>query len=398
MKRILYATTALATVGLVAGAATGANAANEKIKLGLSGYHQQFVTAVEQDYNVVGAPGRAQRTNVVDQKHNSEVCFIGESTLDSGITVGVNVQLEANTSSDQIDESYMYVSHPQAGQLLMGDENNAGYLLHVTAPDGGISLDSGDLLNLEAFVIPVANVFDTAIGTTNLRFFDNDSGKVSYTTPRYAGFQAGISYIPEFENGGDDNSSLRAPGTGNLGRNAGIHNGWGGGLNYKNDFNGVGVQASVGAMYGDPAASGNANGGGVNLNGASTDPIVAYNTGAQVSYAGFTVGGAYSRGQGNTNTQVAGGLGQVNSWSYTVGAAYATGPYTVGVDYMYGTNNTSPNLSGRGHLTQFIVSGGYTLGPGIRLVGGVFTYDGENEGNTTENDGYGALSGFKLSF
>ena len=49
------------------------------------------------------------------------------------------------------------------------------------------------------------------------------------------------------------------------------------------------------------------------------------------------------------------------------------------------------------HVTA-ILSGTYTLGPGIRLVGGVFWYDGESEGNVLENDGYGVATGFKLGF
>src|SRR3546814_15132709 len=40
---------------------------------------------------------------------DSEIHFVGSTTLDNGIEFGVNVQLEANTNSgDQIDESYLY--------------------------------------------------------------------------------------------------------------------------------------------------------------------------------------------------------------------------------------------------------------------------------------------------
>ena len=103
------------------------------------------------------------------------------------------------------------------GQVIVGDENNAGFLLHVTAPDGGISLDSGDLCNIRAFEVGGSGVspggggqfFDSPLCTTNLRLLDNDSGKFTYITPRFAGFQAGVSYIPEFETGGDNNSALR---------------------------------------------------------------------------------------------------------------------------------------------------------------------------------------------
>ncbi|MGF1641669.1 MAG: porin, partial [Rhodospirillales bacterium] len=103
MKHFLYGTTALATAGLIAGVAGNAAAA-ERIKVGIAGYHQQFMVYTDQDYENNAVSGARQSTNDFDQKHNSEICFIGETTLDNGITFGINVQLEANTSGDQIDE------------------------------------------------------------------------------------------------------------------------------------------------------------------------------------------------------------------------------------------------------------------------------------------------------
>ena len=118
MKKILLATTALATAALVAGAAGDANAqeytskAAERIKVGLGGYFQQWGVGASQNIKdgpgdiipIAGSHGNTIKNNVVDQKHNSEICFIGQTTLDNGLTVGLNVQLEANSEADQIDE------------------------------------------------------------------------------------------------------------------------------------------------------------------------------------------------------------------------------------------------------------------------------------------------------
>lgn len=386
MKKLLYGTTALATMGMVAGMAADASA-NEKIKLGLSGYHQQWVVFSNQDIDGL----EPNNYNSVDQKHNSEVCFFGETTLDNGLTFGVNVQLEANTDTgDQIDESYMYVSSPTLGRLILGDENNAGYLTHVTAPDGGVSLDSGDLLNISAFVNPVVGTFDTAIGTTYLRFFDNDSGKITYLTPRFGGFQIGASYIPNLEAGGDDNSALRT-----CGRCNGFHNGWAGGANYTADFDGFGLALSAGAMTADAGSSG--------PGGADTDNLFAWSLGGRASLAGFSAGFGFAKGEQGRGGVGGGGGGtiQVNSTGWTVGAAYEVGPYKVGVDYYRGVGNPNTvgaDTSGDQRLDQAVVSGTYALGPGIRLVGGLFWYDGESEGNVVENDGVGFATGFKLGF
>jgi hypothetical protein len=377
MKNFLYGTTALATAGLIAGVAGNAAAA-DRINIGVHGYHQQFIAAVDQDYSnrTPGRTGAQDSTNLVDQKHNSEICFVGETTLDNGITFGVNVQLEGNTSGDQIDESYLYVKGDSLGMFILGDENNAGYLLHVGAPDGGISIDSGDLTSDSMWVSPVTGLFNTAINTTNLRFQDNDSGKITYISPRFAGVQLGASFIPNFEPGGDNNSSLKVNG-------ANINNGFAGGVNYTEDFNGFGVKLSLGALYGNNAAD--------SVTG-NDDDLFAWNLGSQFSYAGFSFGGAYVKGDGGLGT-----INRANSSSWTVGAAYEVGPYTVGINYMKGQSNPTAT-GGKQHLDQGIISGSYQLGPGIRWVGGVFAFDGESENNNLENDGWGVTTGLKLGF
>jgi hypothetical protein len=456
MRKLLYATTALTAAALIAGAAgeaaaqtstaptlpqTGASPSPyreqlpaqspavmpatpaekpfvsksaERIKLGLSGYYQQFAVITDQSYKTrptAATNDTHRKTQFVDNKHNAEICVIGQTTLDNGLTVGVNVQIEAFTESDTVDESYLFLQSPTMGQLLIGDENNAGYLLHVTAPDGGISLDSGDLCNLRAFETGTgtqqagtfgglgANLFDSPTCTTNLRINDNDSGKFTYITPRFAGFQAGISYIPNLESGGDNNSALTAVGTGDNGRNSGLKNGVAGGLNFTETFGDFGVQASGGAMWAE-SFSGGANGSNANL--------VAYNAGAQFSVAGFSVGGGWlwvPQGQrGNLTAAQAAAVGgtagspiRSNGMSWTAGAAYEFGPYKVGIDYMYGDNNKTTS-GGKDRLEQGIVSGTYTMGPGIRLVGGVMYYDWQEENRMSSNNGIGGLAGLKLAF
>jgi outer membrane protein OmpU len=455
MRKLLYATTALTAAALIAGAAgeaaaqtstaptlpqTGAqpspyreqlpapppttvpatptdkpfvSKSAERIKLGLGGYFQQFAVITDQSYRVRANPAANdthRSTQMVDNKHNAEVCVIGQTTLDNGLTVGVNIQIEAFTESDTVDESYLFLQSPTLGQLIIGDENNAGYLLHVTAPDGGISLDSGDLCNLRAFETGTgtqqagygglgANLFDSPTCTTNLRINDNDSGKFTYITPRFAGFQAGVSYIPTLESGGDNNSALTAVGTGDNGRNSGLSNGVAGGINFTETFDGFGVQASGGAMWAE-SFSGGANGSNANL--------LAYNAGAQFSFAGVSVGGGWlwvPQGQRQTiSAAQSAGTGQPvgspirsNGMSWTAGAAYEFGPYKVGLDYMYGENNKTTG-GGKDRLEQGIVSGTYTMGPGIRLVGGVFYYDWEEENKLSKNNGIGGLTGLKLAF
>jgi hypothetical protein len=447
MKKILLATTALATAAIVAGAAGDAWAQTtapaqapapapapapehvsksaERIKVGISGYHQQWGVGVSQNIKdgpndiapIAGSRTNTIKTNPIDQKHNSEICFVGQTTLDNGLTVGINVQVEANTESDQIDESYLFLQGPSFGQLIVGDENNAGYLLHVTAPDGGISLDSGDLCNIDAWVNTGVNYFDTPVCTTNLRLSDNDSGKFTYITPRFAGLQAGVSFIPQTEPGGDDNNGAyfvrNAVGSGTQvsATRSRYSNGWAGGVNYTQQFGTVGVQSSLGAMY-FPRSKQQP----IGKNGSD---LFAWNAGLQLGFGGFSVGGAYmdSPNKNTVRSNVTGLNGvagqnvtySLGGWSYTVGAAYEFGPYKVGLDYMYGQGDgivaaTGPMATQTGFdevLRQAVLSGTWTMGPGIRLVGGVFAYDLQTDtpGVTGyNNEGIGAATGLKLSF
>ena len=64
---------------------------------------------------------------------------------------------------------------------------------------------------------------------------------------------------------------------------------------------------------------------------------------------------------------------------------------------MTGTNNKTGG-GGQDRLDQGVLSGTYTLGPGIRLVGGFMYYDWQEENRNSQNNGVGALTGLKLAF
>ncbi|MCS5605977.1 MAG: porin, partial [Alphaproteobacteria bacterium] len=109
MKKLLYGTTALVAAGMLAG---GAQAA-DKIKVGVGGYFFGYLVGVDQDDAAAsGANGAAPGNNTRghDITREGEIIFTGKTTLDNGISFGVQVQLEAETCGDQIDESFMWMS------------------------------------------------------------------------------------------------------------------------------------------------------------------------------------------------------------------------------------------------------------------------------------------------
>jgi hypothetical protein len=397
MKKALYATTALATAGVVMTAAAPTRADDEgRLQVEVHGYHQQWAAFMDGHELEDGAGEKPFDTNFIDQKHNSEICFEGKYKLDNQITVGVNVQLEANTSGDQIDESYLFLETEEFGRLIVGDENNAAYLLQVTAPHGGIAHNQANLTaapNQGLVILPGDfDSSDTTIDGTLLRFDDNDSGKFSYISPRFGGFQIGASFIPNFESGGDNNNSIsridNAPGPGNNG----AKNGYAIGANFKEKFGDFGLQASLGYLYGDiPPSSG----------GGGSSNLQAVSGGLQVSIAGFDIGGSYTWANGD---KVTGGEESYDGYGYDIGVTYAIGAYKIGLVYLTGETEGQRANSSHQYADYLILSGTYALGPGVNLIGGVYGFDldgedGENAAGVVESsDGIGAAVGVTLSF
>ncbi len=98
----------------------------------------------------------------IDSKQDSEIHFLPSITLDNGLKIGANVQLEGFQGGDQIDESFLFIDG-SFGRVLLGSENSAGYLMHYGAPDVTfLNVNSG---SLTAFVPFSGSVVGQRIGT-----------------------------------------------------------------------------------------------------------------------------------------------------------------------------------------------------------------------------------------
>ncbi len=189
MKKLLYCTTALVAAGaLASGSAVGA----AKIKMGVGGYMQAFFVGLDQD-DSAGEPGRFLRDHLVARE--GEIIFNGTTTFDNGLKVGAQVQLEAETCGDQIDEGFIFFSGSW-GRINIGSENSAAYLMHYSAPAPSRrahGLQSSNFLHAGPGAgHAVGNYVHTAPASLS-----SDSEKITYFTPRLSGFQFGVSYSPE---------------------------------------------------------------------------------------------------------------------------------------------------------------------------------------------------------
>ncbi|MCP4393172.1 MAG: porin, partial [Alphaproteobacteria bacterium] len=94
MKKILLGTTALVAAGVISSAAH----ASEPIKLEVGGYMDWWVAVADQENSYEDAVG--DQYNNVDVFGNGEIHFKGSTTLDNGVKLGVQVELEGGNRSE----------------------------------------------------------------------------------------------------------------------------------------------------------------------------------------------------------------------------------------------------------------------------------------------------------
>ena len=238
MKKAILGTTALVAVSALA---VGNASAADKIKLGVGGYMQSTYYFAGYDDDKGPTAGNSQLDRTSDRvTQEGEVFFTGLTTLDNGLKFGVNIQLEAYESTDQIDETYIFLQG-SFGRVLLGSEDGAAYLMHYDAPSP-----------VPMYAADSPNIYP--IGTTNSTrgILFSDSDKITYFTPRFAGFQLGASYVPD-GNSQTGQQSAYSP----TAVESGIDQGFSLGANYVNKFGGVDVAISAGYNASDVGDSQN---------------------------------------------------------------------------------------------------------------------------------------------
>ncbi|WP_245835153.1 porin [Thalassospira mesophila] len=346
MKKILIATSALVAV-----AVAGQAQASEKIKLSVGGYMEQWAGIASQDDSA---------SNINAFQSDTEVYFTGSTTLDNGIEVGAVIQLEGETSGDQIDEQYLYING-SFGQARMGEGDGAAAAMGITAPAvGPVGVNDGDLSNWVQIDAMPDTVWDAG-----------DDPKVTYYTPIMGGFRAGVSYT--------DSSDAKNDGPGNdTGQNT-----TGGmpvvslGVEYNGDFDGFSLGLS---------AVGEHQGGGE-----------WFSVGTNLGFGNFTVGGSYgvkAKDYG-VNDNVADKADDTTG--FDIGVAYKMDAASVSLSYANG--DIVNDAAGNGSDIDTVDLGlAYALGAGVDWKTSIFWFNADGKGNISDNDGYGAVTGIKLSF
>lgn len=424
MKKILYTSTALVAAGLFV---TGTASASDKINLELGGFSKWWVVGAWNSSGYLNA-AHASYDNV-DLKGDNEVWFGGNTTLDNGMKVGVDIHLEAgghtDMTTDTIDKAYVYVEGG-FGKFIVGTQNNGTALLHVQAPDAAGNWNQGGMMTGNYSIVKPGTVNEMGGGNTTAIQTANNSEAITYVAPTFYGLTVGGSFLPhpgvEDNRGNINLNSVATNGSGTV--VGGFQQVYGVGALYANTFGGVGVKVSAGAIQGRLDTYN------IPVNASWFEQ--AYGT--QLSYAGFTLGGSYRHQQaaygsgtvadlaslGAVTTQGNGSLG--NGRAYDVGLQYATGPYAVSFDYYNShvahtdtTNLTTALAAGlatndgaanNGHdmVDMYQLSGKYNMGPGVDILAstGYAVYNSAlgstAGGDTNHNSGWVVMSGLDLTF
>jgi outer membrane protein OmpU len=351
MKKSLLATTALAALGAVA----VASPASAQFEVGVSGYMEQWI-GYSDNANNANAD-----SDVFDQVSDVEFNVNFKQTLDNGLTIGGQIQVEgqqqAETAGSDIDEQYIYIDG-EFGRLLFGSENGAGNLMHYALKSNGIGLDAGDVS------VWVAGAQSTLRDTNTTSRIDNDEGKITYFTPRINGFQVGASFVPD-----SDDVNQRVPTTAGGEVDGNRDSGWSVGGNYNTAIADMSIKASISYMDAGGGVAGNES---------------ALSTGIHLGFGGFTAAFAYGEHESDA--------GPNDRNVFGVSLAYNAGPAGVSVGYVRGEDSDDDRQQ-----DAFELGASYAVGPGVAAKASLYYLDGVNDGESVA-DGVGVAAGLSLSF
>ncbi len=415
MKKQLLSTSALVAAGVMASAGTASAQtapASSPIQITVGGYMYNFFSYTDQQDRTNSTTGTSTATakpTGFNVNTDNEIWFQGKTTLANGISVALRVELEANTESDQIDESFAIVEGA-FGRLEIGSTDNSAYKMSIHAPDSQIGIAVAGVQSYTSNVVsnPTGRSgLDTPLATTLPRMGDNDSEKISYYTPRFEGFQLGVSYVPEM--------TQDRHGIGGVSfRSNTYNNGVSVGLNFTRAFGPIDIAAAGGYVHWNKPAMGTGTPGGATL----SDPH-AYTLGAQIGYAGFRLGGSYLKqkdfdlvtaGQTGAGAAMTGGgfTAVTDSFldgrSWDLGLTYTFGPAVVGITYMDGRAKGSSAVGGDSNdnvAKAGNIGGRYQLGPGVQVEASVFHVQVSGEAKSAgfgDNKATGVTTGLILNF
>jgi hypothetical protein len=375
MKKVLLTSTALA------GGMLFASVAQAQITVSLGGYTEFFAGFYDDDQ-----PNRTEREFELE----TEIVVRADGKADNGLLYGAKIELQNSTpnsgSGVGTDEASVYLGGTW-GRLELGDFDGAADTLKIYAPLVGVEQIDGDAYDF----------LDSRNPTTGLRAGQEpafgihipnsgDATKIMYLTPRFAGFQAGVSYTPQSDSEAQNVVQFESSG--------GYKDWVEGGINYTGNFSGFSV--SLGATISSASAN---DAGGI----SQLKDFTAWNAGAQIGFGGFALGGGYVDASDFNVPNGPTGSG-ANQSVWHAGVSYTAGPIAIAASYMdaEGFKGGTPTTYASDYKS-YGLGATYTLAPGFIVESDLMWVDEDlkttpNALTTSSNQGWVFVLGTRLDF
>jgi len=413
MKKILLGTTTL--IGAAALFSGAALADTPKVTVGGYINFEAGYVSDDMDGTATGSQdGIHERHDAF--RNDTQVDFKIDGKSDAGLGYGGEVDLLADTSTDvqgrgfNASKTFVYLDGAKWGRVELGSNVGADGAMKVDAATiahatGGINGDWSYFANagapmLAAAALPLQYGAFVDGGSSTFNFTGSHTEenliKVTYYTPRFAGFQVGVSFLPDQQNRGQGSTSITTPapyGPDRTDTNAGLSdNIWTGGINYDNKIGDVGVALAATGEAGQAQVS-------------TYEDLRAWNVGAKLSYMGASLAGSYGD-WGKSNTLKTAGANGTKYW--TLGGAYEYGPFGASLTYLKskfdcgnatgGGNLIDCSAAGENKFDNISLGADYKLAPGLTPYAEISWYNENPTDNVEDNKGYVVLLGTQLNF
>ena len=321
LKQVLLGGSALVGVAALAlPASAGTVGSRDNMELTLGGEFRFQVGFLDQD--VSNTAGRGYQFKVDE----SEIKIGASATADNGLEYGVNLELNAGAGdTSDADEAWAFIESDAWGRVEMGDQDDATDRIYVESDDilVGRAGPDGDVADYIAFGTGGGI---SATGNT----VTGDATKLTYFTPRFAGFQLGGSLTP------DTGETSGGPATADADNDGDFENVFGIGVNYTGKFDDVSFVVSLTGEFGDSETAA----------GADTEgDVETIAVGATVNFAGFGLGAGYVDLAEQGQTAAARAAGADSGSYYTIGGSYKTGPWGVSLNWFDSTKSNTTGIS-----------------------------------------------------
>lgn len=317
--------------------------------------------------------------------NDNEVKIRADGTNDAGLKYGAVIDLEADVTSDTLDQglnahkTYVYMENT-LGRLELGSAFGPSRTMKIDAFT--VSRGFGGVEGNWTFF---TNVFDVGAGdyilvpelpldygTPAYGLADTENAsKVVYYTPEYKGLQLGVGYVPDSGNRGTAaafNTNTDDP---RYFENIGIVS-----ATYKTTVRDFNFATNFGGQYG-------------NAQDQAREDLNAYAIGASINYDKFTLGGSYSD-WGKTSALKTAADKDADYWS--LAGSYVNGPVGASLGYFNSTRQGNDT-------TTYALSVDYALAPGLTPFAELVAFEMDPADSTTaKNKGTVLMLGTLLNF